>query len=518
MGRSTAISENSRRVARNTLLLYFRMLLLMAIGLVTSRVILKSLGIESYGIYNAVAGVVIMFTLLSNSIAQAISRFITFELGRGGDGGTRLKTIFTASVWVQAGLCVLLAVLVNTLGLWFLYNKMDIPAGRMTEALAVMEFALATLMINLLAVPFNATIIAHERMDAFAWISILEAGLKLAVALVIWLWPGDRLTVYAALMAAVAFAVRLTYASFCRKHFEESRGSRKLPEKTVFRELAGFAGWNFFGSSAFVINTQGMNLLTNVFFGVAANAARGVAGQVEGIVKQFATSFLTAINPQITKSYASGDRKYCFELVTKGARYTYLILLLFAVPFAFEADYLLELWLGNVPPHSADFVRLAIIGIMVDMVCNPLLTLELSYGRIRNYYLVTGFAAYLALPAAWLLFRYTDAPVSAPYWVFIATYFIVDVIKLAFVRRQMAFPVGRFLLDVAGRCGAVTLISVSATFLVWKSLQGMAPAWVILLAVLAAATLWTAVSSWFIAMTPGEREFAMERIRRKSNG
>jgi len=516
MGNNGTISENSRRVAKNTLLLYFRMLLLMVIGLVTSRVILKSLGIESYGIYNAVAGVVIMFTLLSNSIAQAISRFITFELGKKSDDGSRLKTIFTASVWVQALLSVLLVIFVNTVGLWFLHHKMDIPDGRMTEALIVMEFALVTLIINLFAVPFNATIIAHERMDAFAWISILEAALKLGVALVIWLCPGDKLIVYAALMAAVALIVRVTYASFCRRNFEESRGSRKLPEKAVFRELAGFAGWNFFGSSAFVVNTQGMNLLTNVFFGVAANAARGVAGQIEGIVKQFATNFLTAINPQITKSYAAGNKDYCFELVTKGARYTYLILLLFAVPFAFEADYLLDLWLDTVPEHAAEFVRLAIVGIMVDMVCNPLLTLELAYGKIRNYYLVTGAVAYLALPVAWVLFKYTEAPVSAPYVVFIVTYFIVDIVKLAFVKKQVDFPVGHFLFDMVVRCGAVTLISAVATYLVWFYIPRSVPEWVILLAVLAVSTLSIAASAWFLATTPGEREFALSRLRRRN--
>lgn len=504
------ISSNSSRVAKNTLLLYVRMLLLMFIGLLTSRVILRSLGIEDYGVYNAVGGVVILFTLLSNSIAQAISRFITFELGKGG---ARLKEIFAASVWVQAGLALLLTLLVNSIGIWFLLCRMSIPDGRMGAAVWVLEFSLITLIINLFAVPYNATIIAHEKMGAFAGISLIEAALKLAVAAAIWLCPGDKLIIYAILMAAVALIVRLSYASYCRRHFEESRGCKKMPERALVRELAGFAGWNFFGSSAFVINTHGINLLVNVFFGVSVNAARGIAAQVEGIVKQFATNFLTALNPQITKSYAAGNTAYCYDLVTKGARYTYIILLLFAIPFAFEAETLLDLWIGSdkVAPFSATFVRLVIVGIMVDMVCNPLLTLELAYGKIRNYYIITGAIAYLALPVTWILFKWAAAPVWTPYVVFIVTYLLVDVAKLAILKFQVDFPVGHFLLETVLKCGAVTIISAFAAGTVWHF---MPQGWLRLLAVLLCSTAAIAVSTWLLAMTKGEKQFVISKLRR----
>lgn len=504
------ISERSKRVARNTFLLYFRMLVLMLIGLVTSRVILRALGIENYGIYNAVAGVVVMFTLISNSISQAISRFITFELGKGGE---KLRSIFNASIWVQTALSLLLIILVNTVGLWFLFNKMNIPEGRLSDAAIVMEMALLSLVVNLYSVPFNATIIAHEKMDAFAWLSILEAALKLTVALLIWLFPADGLILYAVLMAVVAIIVRFAYALYCRRHFEEARGRLKLPEAGIFSELAGFAGWNFLGSSSFVINTQGMNLLTNVFFGVGANAARGVAAQVDSMVKQFATNLITAINPQITKSYASGDRDYCFTLVTKASRYTFLILLLFAVPFAFEADYLLELWLVNVPEHSADFVRLTIIGIMADVVFNPLLTLELAYGKIRNYYIATGIVAYLALPLSWALFRFTDAPVSSPYIVFAVTYLTVGIIRLIFVHRQMNFPVRAFIRELLLRCGAVCVIALSLTYAVNSLLGGSVSEVLRLICVLGTSCIAIAISSWFLVLTEGEKSFIIDRIQ-----
>lgn len=486
------------------------MLLLILIGLITSRVILRSLGVEDYGVYNAVGGVVVLFTLLSNSIAQAIGRFITFEMGRGG---ARLKEIFAASVWVQAGIAVILALLVNTIGLWFLFNKMNIPPARMDAAVVVLELSLITLIINLFAVPYNATVIAHERMGAFAGISILEAALKLSVALVIWLWPGDKLVVYAILMTAVALIVRMSYALFCRCHFEESRGRKKLPEKALVKELAGFAGWNFIGSSAFVINTQGINLLVNVFFGVTLNAARGVATQVEGIIKQFASNFLTALNPQITKSFAEGNTDYSFELVIKGARYTWLILLLFAVPFIFEADMILQLWLGKtaVPESAALFTKLVIVGIMVDMVCNSLLTLELAGGKIRDYYLITGAISYLALPVSWMLFSMAGAPAWTPYAVFIGTYFLVDVAKLLILKRQMDFPVGRFLVETALKCGSVTII---ATGLTWLCRHLIAGGWIRLLVVLAVSTVSILLSTWCLAMTAGERSFVLSKLRR----
>lgn len=518
MGKTGHISEDSRRVAKNTLFLYFRMFILMAIGVVTSRVILKSLGVESYGIYNAVAGVVVMFTLLSNSIAQAISRFITFELGRAdslSDGRSRLREIFSASVWVQAALSLLLIILVNTAGLWFLYNKMAIPDGRLSEALGVMELSVVSLIINLFAVPYNATIIAHERMDAFAWISLLEAVLKLGVALAIWLCPSDRLVVYAVLMAAVSLLVRSAYAAFCRRRFPESRvrPGKDRPSRGVFREMAGFAGWNFFGSSAYVINTQGMNLLTNVFFGVTANAARGVATTVEGMVKQFATNFLTAVNPQITKSFAAGKQDYSFVLATKASRYTYIILLLFVLPILFEADWLLELWLDVVPPQSAEFVKLALLGVMVDMVFNPLLTLELAYGKIRNYYIATGLVSYLALPAAWLLFRFTSLSASATYLVFIATYVVVDVLRLLFVVRQVHFPAARFLFDILVRCGAVTLVSMALTTAVSLYFPAASPRWLRFLAVISTSTAAIALSTWCFAMTKGEKAFFTGKLK-----
>ena len=337
--------QNGRRIARNAVLLYLRMFLLMFIGLFTSRVVLRELGVEDYGVWNAVGGVVTMFTFITTSISSAISRYLAFEIGRSDSG--RLRQVFATGMAVQLLLSLLLVLLVETAGAWFLNAKMVIPAPRMDAARFVLHCSLGVLVLNMLSVPFNAAIIAHERMSAFAWISLGEAALKLLVALLLSVSVFDKLETYALLMLAVALLVRVTYGIYCRRNFEESR-ARPVFDRRLFREMAGFAGWSFFGSGAGVLNVQGSSLLVNMFFGVAMNAARGVASQVEAVVKQFAVNFLTAVNPQITKSWASGDRGYCYSLVAKGSKFAYLAILLFTVPIVAEADYLLQLWLGNV--------------------------------------------------------------------------------------------------------------------------------------------------------------------------
>ena len=441
MAPQTGISENSRRIARNTVLLYCRMFVLMLVGLFTSRVVLRSLGVSDYGVYNAVGDVVMGFTFITASLSAAISRYMAHGLGTGDEGAQR--RIFSTAVIIQIATSVLLVLLVETAGLHLLRSSLNIPAGRESAAFWVLQCSLGALVLNLLSVPFNACIIAHEKMGAFAAISLVEGGLKLAVALLLAASPYDRLKTYAFLMLAVALVVRLCYGIYCTRKFAESRG-KVVFDASLLREMAGFAGWNFFGSSAWVLNTRGVNLVVNVFFGVALNAARGVAAQVEGIVKQFATNLLTAFNPQIVKTWASGNREYCFELVRKGAKYTFWIILLLSIPLWIWTPQLLGLWLVDVPEHSVLFVRLTLLCLLVDMTGNTLVTLVQATGEVRRYYLVTGLVSYLCLPAVWVAFK-LGAPAFWAYICFIAVYLAVFFVKLALVHSQTGFPVGRFL-------------------------------------------------------------------------
>ena len=375
-------AENTRRIAKNTLMLYIRMLFGMAVSLYTSRVVLQVLGVEDYGIYNVVGGVVAMFSLLSTALSTSISRFVTFEIGKGDE--YNLKKVFTSSVAVMFALSIGIFIVAEIVGVWFLNTKMNIPAERMTAANWVLQCSLLSFIIGLISVPYNACIIAHERMSAFAYISILEVVLKLAVVYMLLVSPYDKLATYAVLLVVVALIVRLTYGQYCKRHFEESR-YRFVHDKSLIKEMTGFAGWSFFGNGAYMLNTQGVDMLINIFFGVTFNAARGVATQVQNAVMQFVNNFTVAVNPQITKSYASGEREYMYKLVCRGAKYSYFLLLVFLVPIVCEADYILWLWLKVVPEHAPTFLRLALFSSLVMGMGNTLYTSIFSTGKISNY-------------------------------------------------------------------------------------------------------------------------------------
>ena len=395
-------SVNNKRIAKNTLLLYFRMLFMMGVNLYASRVVLNALGVEDYGIYNVVGGVVAMFSMLSGSLSAAITRFITYELGVGN--AESLKKVFSSSVTIQLGLAAVVVLLAEAVGVWFLNAKMNIPAGRLSAANWVFHLSVLTFAVNLVSVPYNASIIAHERMSAFAYISIIEAIGKLAIAFLVMASPIDRLVFYAMLMCVVALLVRFAYGIYCKHHFEECT-YRFIFDKVLFERMFGFAGWNFIGASSAVLRDQGGNVVINLFCGPAVNAARGIAFQVNNAVSGFVTNFMTALNPQITKSYASGDRGYMMTLVFQGARLSFYMLLFLSLPVLVNTHYILAIWLKIVPEHTVLFVRLALVFAMSESISNPLITAMLATGRIRNYQLVVGGLQMMNLPVSYALLR-----------------------------------------------------------------------------------------------------------------
>lgn len=351
-------NHDSRRVAKNTLALFFRMAFLMIIALYTSRVILKALGVTDFGVYNVVGGFVSMFAIISSSISSSISRYLTFALGKGDN--ENLAHIFSTSVTMLYLMCALLLVLLESFGIWFVNFKLNIPEERMVAANWVFQFSVVTFLIDLMAMPYNAIVISHERMTAYAYISIFEGLGKLAVAFLVMISPIDRLVFYAALMATVAVSVRVTYTIYCRYHFSESH-YHFVWDKKLIKEMFGFSGWTFFGVTSSVLADQGVNMILNMFFGPAVNAARGLAGQVNSAVGSFQGSFMGALNPQLTKSYAAGEQDAWISLVDRGARFSFYLYYIVALPILITAPFLLKLWLGTVPEHTINFVRLVII-------------------------------------------------------------------------------------------------------------------------------------------------------------
>ncbi|MBR4422617.1 MAG: hypothetical protein IKS68_00180, partial [Mailhella sp.] len=501
------VSANSRRIARNTLLLYGRMLLMMCIGLFTSRIVLQALGVENFGIYGAVGGIVTMSTLLTASISQSISRYLTVELGKGDR--QRLKRVFSTAILMQLLFCALVFLLTETIGLWWLECRMNIPEGRMGAARWVLQCSLGTMMLTLLSVPFNAAILAHEKMDAFAWISILEAVLKLGVALLLYLSPFDKLIVYSLLMLATAFFIRLCYGLYCRHTFDECRG-KPVFDRPLLREMTGFAGWNVLGSGCYLFNTQGVNQLANIYFGVGINAARSIAAQVENIAKQFVTNFLLALNPQLVKSYAAGQRDYAAQLVEKGVKFTFLIVLLFLLPVGFEAPALLRLWLGAVPPHAATFVRLTLLFLLANMFFNPLLTLIQADGRIKRYYIFSSAILISGFICSWAAYA-CGAQAYVSYLFCAGAYLVESLYKLLTARRLADFPVGRFCRHTLLPLFVTALLSALPPLLCTLLLPEGLPR---TLAVCAASIAAVCFFTWCIALTDGEKAFLRDKIRR----
>ena len=391
-------SVNSKRIAKNTLLLYVRMLFLMLVSLYTSRIILNALGVEDYGIYNVVGGVVTMFSVLSGSLSVAISRFITFELGRGNK--EKLDKIFSSSVTIQAFIALVIIILAETIGLWFLNNKMVIPEARMVAANWCYQFSIISFSINLISVPYNALIIAHEKMSAFAYISIIEALGKLTVAWCIVINPIDRLVFFAAMVAIVAWGIRMIYASYCTRHFSECT-YHFIYDHALLKQMFGFAGWNFIGASSGVLRTQGVNILLNLFFGPSVNAARAISVKVDYTIRGFVQNFMMALNPQIIKSFANGNSAYLFTLVFQGAKFSYFILLLLSLPLILNTEFILVTWLKLVPDHTVLFVQLTMIMALSESLSNPLITLMLATGKIRNYQIIVGGLELTTLPIAY---------------------------------------------------------------------------------------------------------------------
>lgn len=454
-------SSNNKRIAKNTLLLYFRMLLTMAVSLYTSRVVLQTLGVEDYGIYNVVGGVVAMFSLLSGSMSSAISRFITFELGRNNID--KLKKVFSSAVTIQIGIALIIIVLAETIGLWFLNNKMIIPAERLIAANWVYQFSILTFAINLISIPYNAAIIAHEKMSAFAYISILEVTGKLIVAFTITISPIDKLIYYGCLLMLIAIIIRMVYGYYCKRHFTECT-YQFIFDKSLLKQMFGFAGWNFIGSSSAILRDQGGNIVINMFCGPVVNAAQGIAIQVSHAIQGFVTNFMTALNPQITKSYAAGDHDYMMTLIFQGARLSFYMLLILSLPVIINAHYILELWLGIVPEHTVLFVQLILIFSMSESISNPLITAMQATGNIRNYQLIVGGLQMMNLPISYLCLKIGFIPES----IIIIAIIISQCCfasRLILLKKMIHLPVILFLKKVYFNVIVVSLIAILIPYL-----------------------------------------------------
>lgn len=503
-------TENTKRIAKNTLMLYVRMLFSMLVSLYTSRVVLNTLGVEDYGIYNVVGGFVAMFSLISNSLSASVSRFLTFELGRGDM--ERLKETFSTSLMIHLALAGIVFLLAESIGIWFLNTQMTIPEERLYAANWVFQASIISFMFGLCSVPYNASINSHERMTAFAYIGMLDVVLRLLIVLFIAYstFNFDRLIVYSLLLVTVSISLQCIYLWYCRKNFEECR-FRLHFNKSYWKEMSTFAGWNFLGNGAYLFNTQGINILMNVFFGVSINAARGIANQVNGAIQGFVGNFTTAINPQIIKSYAAKDFEYLHTLICRGSKFSYFLMFFFAMPLILETRQVLSIWLGIVPSHAITFVRLSLLSSLTTVISNALFIAQLATGNIKRYQIIVTLWGVWVFPLSYMFFK-IGYPPEAAYVVYFIIYFTLIFIRLYLVKDLIQMPWQKYFKEVLIRMFAVSICSCIMPCIIFFNMQ---MSFIRLFIVCVISAISSTTFMFLIGLESNERIFILKKLQNR---
>ena len=483
------------------------MLFGMLVSLFTSRVILQTLGVEDYGVYNVVGGVITMFTFLNSAMSSATSRYITFEIGKGNM--EQLKKVFSTALQIHAAIALLIVILGETVGLWFLMNELVIPDGRMEAAMWVYQCSIVTAVVTVMSVPYNADIIAHEKMSAFAYISVLEILLKLAIVYLLVVLPFDKLKVYAVLVLLVGMLIRYIYTLYCHNHFEESHYIHRI-EKPLLKEMSSFAGWSFWGNLAGILYTQGLNMMLNIFFGPVVNAARGIATQIQGVVQQFVGSFQMALNPQITKTYASGELDKMHSLMFRSARFSFMLLFFLSLPIMLETNYILTLWLGIVPENTVIFARIIIAISLIYTTANPCVIANQATGKVKVYQAVVGGLLLLILPISYIVLK-MGAPAYSVFIVHFCVESVAQFARMYMLRNMLDLPLLSYVKNKYLPIMGVVLLSVVLPMLVYNNMQ---EGFIRLLAVGMTCVLSVAMTSLFIGMTRNERTFLIDKSLR----
>ena len=505
---STQTSDNNKRIAKNTLFLYFRMLFMMVVNLYTSRVVLNVLGVVDFGINNVVGGVIAMLGFLTGSLGSASSRYITYDLGKGNL--TVMKKTFGNILSIHFILAGFVLIVGETVGLWFVTTQLQIPAERETAAFWVYQFSVFSAILSIISVPYNAAIIAHEKMSAFAYISIVDAVLKLLVAFLLIISPYDKLIVYALLIFLIISFDRIVYSIYCNRHFEETK-VRFGYNKKIFKEIFAFAGWTMNGNLAVWGYNQGVNILLNIFFGPTVNAARGVAAQVQNSCQQFCANFQMALNPQLTKSYAQGDLEYMRKLLIKSSKFSFFILFFIALPLALEAPLVLKWWLGIVPEYTANFLRLILVVGLLYTLSNPIITSVHATGNIKKFQIVEGSMLLMIVPIAYLLLKFCHIKPEMVFVVHIIVEFCTQYARIRIVLPMINITIVNYVKNVIF---PILLASVAASLVplyVYIKVKEHDICSFMLIGCVSVFS--SAIAIYLLGCTKGERTFFVQKIR-----
>lgn len=493
--------------------MFIQMFIVMIVSLYSSRLLLRNLGVSDYGVLNVVAGVMSFIGFMTSSLSTASSRFITFELGKGTSDTTSRMFGNIQTIMVIYSLFFL--ILAETVGLWFVLNKLVIPADRLRAAVWIFQFSILGSLINILSVPYSAVIIAYERISTFAYISVLMTVLKLVIIISLPFIPVDRLVTYGFLLLIASLAERILYNVYTLRHFPEIR-TRMCYDKGTFRELFSFAGWTMGRNLAVIFSNQGLDILINLFFGPVMNAARGISSTVQNVVINFGGNLQVPMNPQITKSYASGDQQWMHKLIIYSSKFSYYLLLVVILPIFFEADFLLDIWLVDVPDHSVNFVRIVIWLALLGTLTTPLRVSIYATGDVKKYQILDSFWLLMVLPVAYLLLKFFHAPVESVLIVLLVTELLACCTRIGVVLPKIKFPFSEYCKRIIIPIALVSILSPLIPFIVYKAFAQTG--WSSFFVVSSVSLTCTAAIAYYLGCNKDEKEFFLRLLTKIIKG
>lgn len=502
---SSQTTDYNKRIAKNTLLLYFRMLLMMFVTLFTSRVVLDKLGVTDYGIYNVVGGVVAMLGFLNSSMSNAVQRYLSFEIGKNNEAG--VNRIFNVSLFAHAGIAVFVFVVMEIVGVWYLNTHMNIPAERMDAANWVLQCSIFTTLFTIVQVPYNAIIISKEQMGIYAYISILEVVLKLLVVYMLAIGNFDKLKLYSVLIMVVTIGIVMIYRCYCTRKYKEAK-FKFVKDWNLLKQIVGFASWNMLGELAWVFTGQGVNIILNSFFGPVVNAARGLAEQVNGAVNRFVANFQTAVNPQLIKNYASDQLGEMKTLLFRSTRFSYYLLLALSLPIILKMDFILHLWLKEVPDYTTGFCQLVLVSSLVSTLSNLLAQVARAYGKIRNYQIIVSIFLFLNFPLSYIVLKFGCSPLSTMF-VNIGVNAMLLFVRLRLTNRMIQMTYGSFIRNVLFPVIIVTSVALVIPLTIYFMLDNSIISFIIVCLV---SFVSVGVSTYALGMNANERQYILAAI------
>lgn len=502
-------ATDNQRIAKNTVYLYLRTFVSMLISLYTSRKILEILGISDFGILNVVGGVIAMLAFLNNSLSVATQRFLTYELGRKED--CAIQKVFSMAAMIHGGVALLVLILGETVGLWFVNTYLQIPSERMFAANVIYQVSILSAVIGIIQTPYNAAIVSHEAMHVYAWVGLGESFAKLLIVFLLLISPIDKLISYSALFLCVQLCACSIYRSYCHRNYkDECRISLKWTP-ALFRSMAGFTGWNMFGTVAWMLKDHGANILLNIFGGPAVNAARGVASQINNATNSLVGGFQSAVNPQLTKNYASDDKEQLRCLMCRSSKFSYYLMFVIALPVLFECEYLLNIWLVEVPAHAVLFARIIILEALAGTLSGPMVTSLMATGRIKWYQIVVGSLLLLNIPISYAMLK-MGFHISTPLIVSLVFMILGNLARLVFCKRNLGLSLRLYASTVIAPISGVTIVSAMILSVIYVMIP---EGWIRLIVIGIFGVLSVCTCVFSMGMSRIERRFIVDSCKAK---